>query len=72
MSNTVITNYTDLNGPSTKADSSVVVIVNKDGSLSVDQNLLGTLMGKHLTITVCFSIYYITSSTVEKPKPLMY
>ncbi|XP_013197109.2 uncharacterized protein LOC106140123 [Amyelois transitella] len=45
MSNTVITNYTDLNGPSTKADSSVVVIVNKDGSLSVDQNLLGTLMG---------------------------
>lgn len=50
MSNTVITNYTDLNGPSTKADSSVVVIVNKDGSLSVDQNLLGTLMGKYLTI----------------------
>lgn len=48
MSNTVITNYTDLNGPSTKADSSVVVIVNKDGSLSVDQNLLGTLMGKSL------------------------
>lgn len=47
MSNTVITNYTDLNGPSTKADSSVVVIVNKDGSLSVDQKLLGTLMGKH-------------------------
>lgn len=45
MSNTVITNYTDLNGPSTKADSSVVVIVNKDGSLSVDQKLLGTLMG---------------------------
>ncbi|XP_050342357.1 death-inducer obliterator 1 isoform X3 [Nymphalis io] len=45
MSNTVITNYTDLNGPSTKTDSSVVVIVNKDGSLSVDQNLLGTLMG---------------------------
>lgn len=45
MSNTVITNYTDLNGPSTKADSSVVVIVNKDGSLTVDQNLLGTLMG---------------------------
>ncbi|KAJ2947972.1 hypothetical protein O0L34_g9764 [Tuta absoluta] len=45
MSNTVITNYTDLNGPSTKADSSVVVIVNKDGSLSVDQSLLGTLMG---------------------------
>ncbi|XP_028028225.1 death-inducer obliterator 1 isoform X2 [Bombyx mandarina] len=45
MSNTVITNYTDLNGPSTKAESSVVVIVNKDGSLSVDQNLLGTLMG---------------------------
>lgn len=41
----MITNYTDLNGPSTKADSSVVVIVNKDGSLSVDQNLLGTLMG---------------------------
>lgn len=50
MSNTVITNYTDLNGPSTKADSSVVVIVNKDGSLSVDQNLLGTLMGKYLII----------------------
>lgn len=46
MANTVITNYTDLNGPSTKTDSSVVVIVNKDGSLSVDQNLLGTLMGK--------------------------
>lgn len=45
MSNTVITNYTDLNGPSTKTDSSVVVIVNKDGSLSVDQKLLGTLMG---------------------------
>ncbi|XP_039752427.1 death-inducer obliterator 1 isoform X3 [Pararge aegeria] len=45
MSNTVITNYTDLNGPSTKTDSSVVVIVNKDGSLSVDQNLLDTLMG---------------------------
>ncbi|XP_037968475.2 death-inducer obliterator 1 isoform X1 [Plutella xylostella] len=45
MSNTVITNYTDLNGPSTKADSSVVVIVNKDGSLSVDENLLDTLMG---------------------------
>ncbi|OWR47744.1 Death-inducer obliterator 1 [Danaus plexippus plexippus] len=45
MSNTVITNYTDLNGPSTKSDNSVVVIVNKDGSLSVDQNLLGTLMG---------------------------
>ncbi|XP_053619005.1 death-inducer obliterator 1 [Plodia interpunctella] len=45
MSNTVITNYTDLNGPSTKSDSSVVVIVNKDGSLSVDQSLLGTLMG---------------------------
>ncbi|XP_041974930.1 death-inducer obliterator 1 isoform X2 [Aricia agestis] len=44
MSNTVITNYTDLNGPSTKTDSSVVVIVNKDGSLSVDQKLLGTLM----------------------------
>lgn len=46
MSNTVITNYTDLNGPSTKSDNSVVVIVNKDGSLSVDQNLLGTLMGE--------------------------
>ncbi|CAK1540120.1 unnamed protein product [Leptosia nina] len=45
MSNTVITNYTDLNGPSTKTDNSVVVIVNKDGSLSVDQKLLGTLMG---------------------------
>ncbi|XP_050681250.1 death-inducer obliterator 1 isoform X1 [Leptidea sinapis] len=45
MSNTVITNYTDLNGPSTKTDSSVVVIVNKDGSLSVDQKLLDTLMG---------------------------
>ncbi|CAG4978286.1 unnamed protein product [Parnassius apollo] len=45
MANTVITNYTDLNGPSTKTDSSVVVIVNKDGSLSVDQKLLGTLMG---------------------------
>ncbi|KPI94969.1 PHD finger protein 3 [Papilio xuthus] len=45
MANTVITNYTDLNGPSSKSDSSVVVIVNKDGSLSVDQNLLGTLMG---------------------------
>lgn len=45
MSNTVITNYTDLNGPSAKADSSVVVIVNKDGTLSVDQNLLDTLMG---------------------------
>ncbi|XP_068626187.1 death-inducer obliterator 1 isoform X3 [Battus philenor] len=45
MANTVITNYTDLNGPSSKSDGSVVVIVNKDGSLSVDQKLLGTLMG---------------------------
>ncbi|KAJ0182434.1 hypothetical protein K1T71_001803 [Dendrolimus kikuchii] len=45
MSNTVITNYTDLNGPTAKTDSSVVVIVNKDGTLSVDQNLLDTLMG---------------------------
>ncbi|GBP39976.1 Death-inducer obliterator 1 [Eumeta japonica] len=44
MSNTVITNYTDLNGPSTKADSSVVVIVNKDGSLSIDEKLLSAFM----------------------------
>lgn len=58
MSNTVITNYTDLNGPSTKGDSSVVVIVNKDGSLSVDQKLLGTLMGKVLAL--------YRSSTIEK------
>ncbi|CAB3256493.1 unnamed protein product [Arctia plantaginis] len=56
MSNTVITNYTDLNGPSTKADSSVVVIVNKDGSLSVDQNLLGTLMGTDGTQSAGISV----------------
>lgn len=48
MSNTVITNYTDLNGPSTKADSSIVVIVNKDGSLSVDEKHLPALMSKYL------------------------
>lgn len=59
MSNTVITNYTDLNGPSTKADSSVVVIVNKDGSLSVDQNLLGTLMGTYLIIVCPNILYYV-------------
>lgn len=46
MSNTVITNYTDLNGPTTKADNSVVVIVNKDGSLTVDEKVLDTLMSK--------------------------
>lgn len=65
MSNTVITNYTDLNGPSTKTDSSVVVIVNKDGSLSVDQNLLGTLMGK-LLLKLKSQIKYIILSFVAK------
>lgn len=61
MSNTVITNYTDLNGPSTKADSSVVVIVNKDGSLSVDQNLLGTLMGKYILTSYLDSTLHVTN-----------
>ncbi|XP_072940862.1 uncharacterized protein pps isoform X2 [Epargyreus clarus] len=56
MSNTVITNYTDLNGPSSKTDSSVVVIVNKDGSLSVDQKLLGTLMGSDGSQTAGISV----------------
>lgn len=57
MSNTVITNYTDLNGPTTKADNSVVVIVNRDGSLSVDEKMLGTLMSKYLVTILCAIIY---------------
>lgn len=65
MSNTVITNYTDLNGPSTKADSSVVVIVNKDGSLSVDQNLLGTLMGKCLRIIYPNILHYVLRTPIS-------
>lgn len=64
MSNTVITNYTDLNGPSTKTDSSVVVIVNKDGSLSVDQNLLGTLMGKLLFVFITLVKYQLHTVTL--------
>ncbi|XP_077292288.1 protein partner of snf isoform X2 [Arctopsyche grandis] len=44
MSNTIVTNYSNVSGKSTNADKSLVIIVNKDGSVSLEKDAIQSLL----------------------------
>lgn len=46
MSNTIVTNYSNASGKSTNADKSLVILVNKDGSVSLEKDTIQSLIGK--------------------------
>lgn len=55
MSNTVITNYSDISGNISKPGKQLVVLVNKDGTVSFEKSVFQSLLGKLKT-----SINYFT------------